>query len=243
MTAPVPDWADQVKAQVARRYGRLAERDEFRVDAYARAQDAGYPDDQLSVLPPVVAGRYSGCGYALEDVDLTPVRIVVDLGCGAGLDALLLARQLGPGALVLALDLAPEMLLRLREALPDDGGGPVLAVAGDIEQLPLKDGFADLVLANASINLTVDKRAAFAEAARILRPGGRLVARDLVHDGPLPDELALDPTAWNASLGGVVGEAELRDAVRGSGLADVRITHHRPFPPVTAVRLEAVKPG
>lgn len=242
MSASVPGWADQVKAQIARRYGRLAEADEFSADASARARDAGYPAAWLAALPPSVTARYSGCGYALEEVDLTGVRIAVDLGCGAGLDALLLSRRLKPGGMVLALDLAPEMLARLREAAANDGGTPVLAVAGDMERLPFRDGIADLVLANASINLTVDKQAAFAEVARILRPGGRLVARDLAHDGPLPTDLALDPTAWNASLGGVVGEAELRDAARAAGLADVRISHHRPFPPVTAIRLEAIKP-
>ena len=242
MSAPVPGWAEQVKAEVARRYGQLAEVDGFRADASARARAAGYPTRWLAGLPPSVAARYSGCGYALEDIDVTGVRIAVDLGCGAGLDALLLSQRLAPGSTVLALDLAPEMLVRLREAAADGSGVPVLAVAGDIERLPLKDGIADLVLANASINLTVDKRAAFAEIARILRPGGRLVARDLVHDGALPVDLALDPAAWNASLGGVVSEADLRGAARAAGLADVRISHHRPFSPVTAVRLEAVKP-
>jgi SAM-dependent methyltransferase len=239
---PVPGWAEQVKAQVARRYGRLAETDEFRADARARARDAGYPADWLAALPPPVAARYSGCGFALEDVDLAGVRIAVDLGCGAGLDALLLARRLGPGAMVLAVDLAPAMLRRLLEAAIGEDGVPVVAIAGDMEQLPLRDGVAHLVLANASINLTVDKQTAFTEVARILRPGGRLVARDLIHDGALPSDLALNPAAWNASLGGVVSEAVLRDAARASGLADVRISHHRPFPPVTAVRLEAVKP-
>jgi SAM-dependent methyltransferase len=242
MTVPVPGWADQVKAQIAKRYGQIAEAADFQGDASARARDAGYPAHWVARLAPSAAARYSGCGFALEDVDLSGVRIAVDLGCGAGLDALLLSQRLETGGLVLALDLAPEMLVRLREAAANEGTTPVLAVAGDMEQLPFKDGVADLVLANASINLTVDKRAAFAEAARILRPGGRLVARDLAHEGPLPTDLALDPVAWNTSLGGVVSEPELRDAARAAGLADIRISHRRPFPPVTAVRLEAIKP-
>ncbi len=242
MTVPVAYWADQVKAQIARRYGQLADADGFRAGASTRARDAGYPAAGLAALPSPVAARYSGCGYALEDIDLTGVRIAVDLGCGAGLDALLLSQRMVPDGTVLALDLAPEMLVRLREAAADGGGVPIRAVAGDIERLPLKDGIADLVLANASINLTVDKQAAFAEIARILRPGGRLVARDLVHDGALPTDLALDPAAWNTSLGGVVSEDELHGAARAAGLVDIRISHHRPFPPVTAVRLEAAKP-
>lgn len=242
-TVPIPHWTDQVKAQIARRYGSLAETGGFTPGGAERARDAGYPEEWLAALPAGIAGRYSGCGYLLEGVDLSGVRLAVDLGCGAGLDARLLSGRLAMDAMVLALDLAPGMLLRVCEAADAWLGAPVLPVAGDMERLPFADGIADLVLANASFNLTLDKPMAFAEAARILRPGGRLVARDLIRTGELPDDLAQDPTAWNASLGGVLTQADLNDAVCGAGFARVRITDHRPFPPVTAVRLEARKPG
>jgi SAM-dependent methyltransferase len=230
-------WADQVKDQVGARYGRLAEADAFRPGAGARAREAGYP----ATLPARIADRYSGCGYALDGVDLSGVRVAVDLGCGAGLDARLLAGKLADGAVVIALDLAPAMLGRVREAAPRNAI-PILALAGDMEQLPLDDAIADLVIANASFNLTVDKPAAFAEAARILRPGGRLIARELVRERDLPGDLAQDPAAWNASLGGVPLENELYDLLREAGFAAVRITGHNPFPPVIAIRLEATKP-
>ena len=179
----------------------------------------------------------------LEEVDLSGVRVGVDLGCGAGLDAYLVARDLVGGGMVVALDLTPPMLNRVRQvadALPDLSVHPV---AGDMEQLPLKGGAVDLVLANASFNLTLDKHAAFAEAVRILRPGGRLVARELIRVGELPAEIAQDPMAWNASLGGVLEEEALCDVAGAAGFAHVRISHHYPFPPVVAVRLEAVKPA
>ncbi len=226
-------WAEQVKAQIGRRYAAMA--DDFPPGAAGRAREAGYPTD----LPAWIAGRFSGCGYALDKLDLAGVRVAVDLGCGGGLDALLLSRALPRDATVIALDLAPAMLARVSEAA---GNCTILPLAGDMERLPLGDAIADLVVANASFNLTLDKPAAFAEAARILRPGGRLVIRDLVRDGALPCELAEDPAAWNTSLGGVVGEAELSAAARSAGLAQVQISGHRPFPPVTAIRLEAVKP-
>ncbi len=234
-----PSWADQVKGVVRRRYTQLAEADAFPRGGAARARAAGYPQDWLEGLPARVAGTYCGCGYALEGVDLSGVRVAVDLGCGAGLDAQLVAGQLAPGAQVVALDLAPSMLARAGEVADALIGPAVGLVAADMERLPLVDGVADLVLANGSFNLTADKRAAFAEAARILRPGGQLIARDLVREGPLPVEIAEDPTAWNASLGGVLEEGTLCETVREAGFVDVSISHHRPFSVVVAVRVHA----
>jgi SAM-dependent methyltransferase len=239
---PLP-WTQQVKGIVRRRYAHLAETDGFRPGGAERARRAGYPQDWLDGLPDRVAGSYCGCGYPLEDVDLAGVRVAVDLGCGAGLDARLLAGRLAAGGMVVALDLTPGMLARVGEATRVLSGSEVCRVAGDMERLPLRDGVADLVLANASFNLTVDMGAAFAEAARILRPGGRLVARELIRDGELPPEIAEDPTAWNASLGGVVEEDELRQALRAAGFVGVCISRHRPFPPMVAVRLEGMIPA
>jgi SAM-dependent methyltransferase len=135
------------------------------------------------------------------------------------------------------------MLLRARQAAAAAPRGSLRPVAGDMERLPVGDGRADLVVANASFNLAVDQRAAFAEAARILRPGGRLVCRELIREGALPAELGQDPMGWNASLGGVMEAEALRATVRAAGFTGVKISHHRPFPPVVAVRLEAVRPG
>ena len=235
-------WADQVKDLVRRRYTYLAEADAFPPGGSARASAAGYPEDWLDRLPERIAGAYSGCGFALEDVDLSGVQVAVDLGCGAGLDVALLAERLPAQSMVVALDLAPSMVARTRESvdLPD---GPVLGfLAADMEQLPLADASVDLLLANASFNLVLDKRVAFTEAARILRPGGRLIARDLVRDGPLPAEIMQNSAAWNASLGGVLDQDELYGSLRAAGFVDVHISHHQPFSVVAAVRVQAMRP-
>ncbi len=236
-----PSWADQVKGLVRRRYTHLAETDAFPPGGAVRAIAAGYPKDWLDDLPERVTGSYSGCGYALEDVELSGVRVAVDLGCGAGLDALLVAGRLASAAMGVALDLAPSMLERVREAAGSLAGTIVRPVAADMEQLPLADGTADLVLANASFNLALDKHAAFAEAARILRSGGCLVARDLVRDGPLPTEIAQNSAAWNTSLGGVLDQDDLYEALRIAGFVDIRITGHTPFSVVAAVRIQALR--
>lgn len=232
-----------MRSLVRRRYSHLAEADAFPPGGAARAGAAGYPKDWLDGLPERVTGAYCGCGYVLEDVDLSGVRVAVDLGCGAGLDAALLAERLPAGAMVVALDLAPSMLDRAREAAGPLAGPVVQPVAADMERLPLADGSADLVLANASFNLTLDKPAAFTEAARILRPGGRLVARDLVLDGPLPTEIAQNSAAWNTSLGGVLDQDDLHEALQAAGFVDIRITGHMPFSAVAAVRIQAVRPS
>ena len=239
---PPSDWKIQVKAFVRERYAHLAAADGFPDGGAGRALDAGYPAEWVEALPGRVAGAYCGCGYALEDVDLSGVRLAVDLGCGAGLDSRLLAEELGGGGCVLALDLALPMLKRVREAAHEARGAAVHPAAGDMESLPIGSGAVDLVLANASLNLLVDKGKALAEIGRVLRPGGKFVARELLREGALPSEIAEDPTAWNASLGGVIEEDEWRVLFREAGFSGVRISNRRPFRPVVSARMEAVKP-
>jgi arsenite methyltransferase len=239
-TAP-PSWEEQVKTQVRRRYDRMAAEDTFRPGAAERAALAGYPQNKLNTLPPGVADTYSGCGYGLAGVDLAGVNIAIDLGCGAGLDTLLLAQDLPDDAKVIAIDLSPKMLQRVGEGAEFIKGAAISLLASDIECLPLNNNIADLVIANASLNLTIYKEVAFEEIFRILRPGGRLVARDLVRFADLDVELAQDPGAWNTSLGGVMLESKLVDAAMQAGFDQLNISEHIPFGPVTAVRLEAIK--
>lgn len=229
-----------MKSYVRKRYAHLAEAHAFPEGGAERAREAGYPACFIDGLPDRVSGSYCGCGYLLDGVDLEDVRTAVELGCGAGLDARLVSERLEAGARLFALDIAPQMLHRAREAVDGvDGGARPHLLAGDMENIPLADGVADVVLANASLNLTVDKKKALAEAHRILKPGGRLVARELIREGELPVEIAQDPQAWNASLGGVCEEAEWESLLAGAGFREVEISGHAPFRPVVSVRVHA----
>jgi len=205
----------------------------------------GYPEAVLQRAPRELAAGYSGCGFPLAGVSFAGVRRAVDLGCGAGLDAWWMAVQLPADGAVVALDMTAAMLrlLRRERAQSTLASCAVFPVAGDLERIPLAASFADLVAANASFNLAVDKGAAFREAFRILRPGGRLAARDLVLGEPLPREVLEDPLADVTSLGGVVPEVELRRVIQDAGFDDVRIADHRPFSYVVSVQLTATRPA
>lgn len=207
-----------------------------------KARVAGYPSGWLNTLPLRVAECYRGCGFLLEQVDLSGVQSVVDLGCGAGIDVRLIAERMDAGGRVIALDLTPEMLRLVDRSAGACSRITVLPLAGDMESLPLADNTTDIVMANASFNLTVDKSIAAAEAFRILRPGGRLIFRELVLEGQLPPELHEDPMAGNTSLGGVLPERELLEAIGEAGFIDTHVSHHKSFSYVTAIRLEANKP-
>jgi len=237
------DWSAEIKARIRRRYARLAG-DTAPTAGARRMEEDGYPGAVIKRVPLELAAAYSGCGFPAADVNLATVRNAVDLGCGVGIDAWWVASEMAPGGTVIAVDMTLPMLRGLRpaSACGTPTGCLIFPVAGDLERIPLVSGVADLVLANASFNLAVDKEAAFEEAFRILKPGGRLAARDLVLEEALPREVLEDPLADVTSLGGVVTEDELRRVVEGAGFAGVRIADHRPFSYVVSVQLTALKP-
>lgn len=239
------DWSAEIKARIRRRYARLAEGTDVPLAGACRMREHGYPDAIIERVPPELAAAYSGCGFPLAGVNLARVRHAVDLGCGVGIDAWWAASEMAPGGTVVAVDMTVPMLRMLSPAsgLGIQPGCLIFPVAGDLERIPLASGTADLIVANASFNLAVDKEAAFAEAFRILKPGGRLAARDLVLEEALPREVLEDPLSDVTSLGGVVPEDELRHAIASAGFTDVQIADHRPFSYVVSVQLTAHKPA
>lgn len=224
-----------VKHLIRRRYQRHAGDSAW--GGRARAIRAGYDPARLDALPDAVVERWAGCGNVAAGAPLTNAAFIVDLGAGAGLDSLLLA-ALPARPFVIAVDLSPEML-----AVPGSPKDRVRRVAGDFERLPLVDGIADLVVANAALNLAVDPAAAYGEAWRILRPGGRLHICDLVRDGELPPELLCDPLAWSTSLGGVMPQNDLVATIAAAGFQNIVVAERRRFEPVVAVRVDALKPA
>jgi len=164
-----------------------------------------------------------GCGDPVSLAALQPGETVVDLGSGAGHDCLLAARLVGPGGHVIGVDMTPEMLSRARENARSAGCSWVEFRLGEIEHLPVADATADVVISNCVINLSPDKAAVFAEAFRVLRPGGRLAIADTLAVSVLPEELRNDPEAWSCCVGGAATADELDQWLKAAGFVDIRI--------------------
>lgn len=165
----------------------------------------------------------AGCGNPLALAQLYPGEVVLDLGSGGGIDVLLAARRVGPGGFVWGLDMTDEMLALAEQNRRRSGLDHVAFLKGRIEAVPLPDSSVDVVISNCVINLSVDKAAVLREAARVLRPGGRLAAYDIVSRKPLPGAVRRMPRAWSRCVAGALGIATYERLLREAGLTDIEI--------------------
>src|SRR6266566_9025619 len=147
---------------------------------YRLAAILGYPVEWIAALPPGAVVSMAGTGnpFALGTID--PGERVIDCGSGAGADALIAARIVGPTGRVIGIDMTPEMLAKARASAAEAGLTNVEFREGILEALPVETGWADVVISNGVLNLVPDKAAALAEMFRVLRPGGCLQAADIV---------------------------------------------------------------
>lgn len=156
-----------------------------------------YPAEHLAELPDGARRWALGVGAPVSHADLAPGDVVVDLGCGAGIDTLLAARRVAPGGRAIGVDLLASMIERARGFAAQTGLDGVEFLTGEMEELPLEDASVDVVISNGAINLTARKSRVLAEAYRVLRPGGRMTVADLtVREEELPSEILTHPSAW-----------------------------------------------
>ena len=234
-------WELQVKEFIRKRYGSLISSNGFPPGGTERSVRDGYPQKLLDKFSKEITDSYCGCGFPFKSIDFSDIQTVVDLGCGVGLDTMILSDFLKNNGKIIALDFTIPMVKKVKDNAKRYGKKNVLVVSGDMEKIPLKDEFADLLFANASFNLTVKKENAFREAYRILKPGGKLVLRELARRNSLPVEIEYDPSAWNASLGGVVSETDWLDILTIAGFEDIQISDQKSFHPVISLKIEALK--
>lgn len=155
-----------------------------------------YDPAQLAQLPPRAIEQALGVGNPVRGAMLRAGEVVIDLGCGGGIDTILAARAVGPGGTAIGLDLLPEMLDVAARNAAAAGVTNVRWLQGGMESIPLPDASVDVVVSNGVVNLSPRKSRVFAEMYRILRPGGRFSLADIVLDDDLPPEIATDPAAW-----------------------------------------------
>ena len=188
----------------------------------------GYSAEQLAVIPDG-ANLGLGCGNPLAHAAVKPGEVVLDLGSGAGMDAFLAAREVGPTGRVIGVDMTPDMVDRSRENARKAGRDNVEFRLGEIERLPVADASVDVIISNCVINLSPDKPAVFAEAFRALKPGGRLVVSDLVLKQPLGDDVRHSVEAYVGCVAGASLHTDYLAMIRAAGFTDVQTVEERSY--------------
>jgi ubiquinone/menaquinone biosynthesis C-methylase UbiE len=174
-------------------------------------------------VPQAAIDASLGCGVPTAVADLREGETVLDLGSGAGADVLISARRVGPTGRAIGLDMTDEMLELARTNAADAGVDNVEFVKGYLEDIPVPDAGVDVVISNCVINLSADKRKVIQEAARVLRPGGRLAVSDVIAEPGLDAATRADMAAWTGCIAGALTEAEFRAALHDAGFAEIEI--------------------
>jgi SAM-dependent methyltransferase len=221
--------ADEVRAVVRDHYGSVARGSASAgcatTGCCAGATGAGllgYTGADTAAVPEGADLRL-GCGNPTALAALREGETVLDLGAGGGFDCFLAARRVGPSGMVIGVDMTPDMVALARANARKVKAVNVDFRLGEIERLPVADASVDVILSNCVINLSPDKRAVFAEAFRVLRPGGRLAISDVVATGPIPAELQGQAAALAGCVAGAAPIDDVRAMLATAGFTDVRV--------------------
>ncbi len=220
--------SNSIIEQVKSKYGTVAtsglSTDHSGVRAVAEA--FGYSPEELASIPSQ-ANMGLSCGNPTATANLRPGEVVVDLGCGGGLDVFLAASKVGPTGKAIGIDMTTEMLeLARQNAAKGRNGQPITNVEfhqATIDKLPLPAGSVDCVISNCVINLAPDKPAVFREIVRVLKPGGRLAVSDIALKKPLPAEIGQDLMAYVGCIAGAIPIEDYRSQLHEAGFASVEV--------------------
>lgn len=221
----------RIKEAVRAHYAQLAQKDlcpccdpDHCLVGDKRTQERmGYSAEEVSSLPEGTTSGFLGCGNPLAFSEIQRGDVVLDLGSGAGMDAILSAKRVGERGRVIGLDMTAEMI-RLASRNAEKAGVDKVADfrLGEMEEMPIEDESVDWIISNCVINLSPDKGRVFREAYRVLKPGGKMLISDLVSSG-LPERVKRDPSAWTACVAGTVSEEEYLALMISAGFQEVEV--------------------
>jgi SAM-dependent methyltransferase len=202
-----------------------------------------YGTDDADALPEAAKLASLGCGNPTAVATLHEGETVLDLGSGGGIDVLLSARRVGPTGRAYGLDMTDEMLDLARANQREAGVDNVEWLKGHIEQVPLPDATVDVVISNCVINLSADKPRVIAEAARVLKPGGRFAVSDVIADEDMDAATRGDMEQFTGCIAGALTRREFEGALLAAGLVDVEIQEtHRVHEHAGSAIVRARKP-
>ncbi len=213
--------AARLEAEVKDMYRHVARGDDaelhFEVGRHV-AERLGYPAGLLDSIPAEALASFAGVGHHLDLADLKPGEAVLDLGSGSGTDVFCAATLVGDSGRVVGVDMTDEQLAKAARLRDRDGFAQVELVEAHIEELPFEDASFDAVVSNGVINLSPLKGRVFAEAARVLRPGGRLAISDIVSGRALKERTRRNVDLWAACIAGAIPRDSYLEAIRAQGL-------------------------
>ncbi|MEX0731759.1 MAG: MerC family mercury resistance protein [Aquisalimonadaceae bacterium] len=217
---------EQIFTAVKGMYSAVAERPES--DFHFPVGDAacrllGYPPEQIAELPAPLRKSFAGVGYPFHADAINLGDTVLDIGAGAGTDAMIASQVVGNVGQVVAMDLTPAMTRKLRHTVTEAGIANVDVVQATAERIPLSDGSVDSITSNGVLNLVPNKRQAVAEMFRVLRPHGQLQIADVVIDRPVSVDCHTDPRLWVECVVGATVEDDFLMLFRDAGFENVRV--------------------
>ncbi len=189
----------------------------------AGCRAVGYPPQALDGVPDTAIESFAGVGYPFRAEVIRRGDTVLDIGSGSGTDALIASRLVGRSGKVIALDMTPAMVAKLRGLVASTGATNVDVIEGNAERIPLPDASVDVVTSNGMLNLVPDKRRAIAEIFRVLRPGGRVQIADIVIGVPVTPDCAADPKLWAECVVGATIDEDYLAMFRDAGFESVTV--------------------
>jgi arsenite methyltransferase len=188
----------------------------------ALAERLGYPIATLGDIPKESIDSFAGVGYYFDLADLKEGEFVLDMGSGSGMDVFIAAKQVGYMGEVIGIDMTDAQLDKSIALRDESELKQSIFLKSYIEELPVMTGSLDVVVSNGVVNLSSDKRKVFEEAARVLRPGGRLALSDIVSSVVLPQSISCSATLWAACIGGAMQYDEYKKLIEESGFEIVK---------------------